>query len=165
MHYLVTKNYLYWIGKDSRMLCNIQMMSFVVLMVCLIRIPSMILEILFREVPFATSVPVVEMIQLVAKWNRHYLLVRDLVANISQFFGYPILLFILYAFITSINYTFAAIIVLWSTNTNSIIPSSVSYDFILIAIENVVCIVFIAHISEKIPQQVRVWNQSSALNG
>ena len=147
------------------MLCNIQMMSFVILMVCLIRIPSMILEILFGEVPFATSVPVVEMIQLVAKWNRHYLLVRDLVANISQFLGYPILLFILYAFITSINYTFATILILSSPNSSRNIPTSNIYDFILIVIENVLCIILIAHVSEQIPQQVRVWNQPSVLNG
>ena len=147
------------------MLCNIQMMSFVILMVCLIRIPSMILEILFGEVPFATSVPVVEMIQLVAKWNRHYLLVRDLVANISQFLGFPMLLFILYAFITSINYTFATILILWSPNSSRNIPTSNIYDFILIVIENVLCIILIAHVSEQIPQQVRVWNQPSVLNG
>ena len=126
---------------------SVQMFSFIILSVCLIRIPSIVLAALFRELTFGNPA---DMNEMVAKWNRHYLLICDLVADLNDFLGQSLLLFIGFSFFTSISYSFTILYVVF---IKSDVPFPLFYDDIFIVIQNLVCFIFLTFASEKIPQQ------------
>lgn len=139
------------IFEGTRMILFMQILSFVVLSAILIRIPSLVLAMFAAEVQLNTSTSVTEMIELVAKWNEHYLLVRDIVAKVNDFLGEPLLLFFGFSFLTFIGYSFNIFYILWMDYDLKFLYFS---DDIFITLQNFVCIVLLVFVSDKIPQQV-----------
>ena len=123
--------------EEARLMLSVQMFSFIILSVCLIRIPSIVLAALFRELAFGNPA---DMNEMVAKWNRHYLLICDLVADLNDFLGQSLLLFIGFSFFTSISYSFAILYVVF---IKSDVPFPLFYDDIFIVIQNLVCFIFL----------------------
>jgi len=142
------------IFEGTRMILFMQILSFVVLSAILIRIPSLVLAMFAAEVQLNTSTSVTEMIELVAKWNEHYLLVRDIVAKVNDFLGEPLLLFFGFSFLTFIGYSFNIFYILWMDYDLKFLYFS---DDIFITLQNFVCIVLLVFVSDKIPQQVSSW--------
>ena len=132
---------LYWLSQ-------IPLFSFVLLIVCLIRIASMSLEVLFKEISFGESVSTAEMNKLVLKWRKSYILVRDLVAEMNAFFGGPIIIFVFLAMLSSINLTHAVIVKIQMNE------SSIVFDYVMEIVKYTICLCLLAFISEQIPQQV-----------
>lgn len=153
------------VTETGRSIFYIQIFSFVMFSVILIRIPSVILAVLFREVPFNKYASTNEMIELVAKWSKYYLLVGDLIADINHFLGPPLVLFMGFSFFTFIGYSF---IILDALITTTETPLIFLYDDIFTTILNVISVALLAYVSENIPQQVteitRLWNSKSKMN-
>ena len=96
----IITDYLPWITQ-------IQYTSFLVLFICLIRIPSLILVTLSKEIYSRESATAAEMNQLIVKWKKSYVLVCDLVAEMNAFLGLPIFIFFIMSMIIFINMVFA----------------------------------------------------------
>ena len=128
---------------------NIQVVSFLILMVCLIRIPTMSLAFLFKEVCFSKSASTTEKSRLIAKWKKQYFLIYDLVADINDFLGPPLFFFIIQAFLTSINFTFEIIV---HITTNGSATYIVQHS-IFFLVQNIICISILTSRSEQLPQQ------------
>ena len=134
-------NDLYWITR-------VPMISVLVFIICLIRIASMSLEALYTEIFFRESASTLEMNQLIMKWRKSYILVRDLVAEMNHFFGRPIIIVVFIAMISAINVTFAVIIKIKINNLDFLC------DYIIEIVTNTICLTLLAFTSEQIPQRV-----------
>ena len=88
---------------------SIPMISVLVFIICLIRIASMSLEALYKEILFGESTFTSEMNQLTMKWRKSYILVRDLVAEMNACFGQQIIIVVFITMLSSINLTFTVI--------------------------------------------------------
>jgi len=75
-----------------------QTTTFVILVICLMRIPSTSLTLLFRNIEVKESASANETMDLVLKWREHYLLVCEFVESLNDFIGAPFFIFITYAF-------------------------------------------------------------------
>ena len=125
------------------------MNSVIVLMVGLIRIPSLSLETLFKEIYFRESASTTyEMNQLIMKWRRKFILIRDLVVELNGFIGQTMFLFIFLGFTSSINLIFNAIAKVLTNNRLYLV------DNILEAVVNVIFFGLLAFVSDQIPRQV-----------
>ena len=133
---------------DFYWITQVPMLSVLVLIICLIRIASMSLATLCREISFGQSASSFEMNQLMKKWRKSYILIRDLVAEMNAFLGLPIIIVVFISMLSSINMTFAVIV--------KISMSDFSYfiDYMLDTVIHIICLIFLAFISEQIPQQV-----------
>ena len=149
---VIADGVLYYWAEESFWFFLIQHASFVILTIYLIRIPSICLAILFREVPFKTSASIAEMVELVAKWERHYYLICDIIADVNRFIGGPLFIFITHAFLTFISYSFY--LLKGITNPGSI-PFYLYYDLFYCVIQFFICMIVLAFVSETIPKQVR----------
>ena len=127
---------------------RIVMVSVIVLMVCLIRIPSMSLAALCKEISFREFASTSQRSQLIMKWRRNYILIRDLVSAINAFVGRPIFLFILLTMISSINLIFVVVARIVSNDF------SLMYEYMLEIVTNIICLSLLAFLSDQIPQQV-----------
>ena len=137
--------------EESFYLMILQQLSFFFLMIGLIRIPSMCLSILFRDVPSTKSVSTNEIVKLVAKWKGNYILVCDLVTAINEFIGWPLFVFIVYAVFVFISFTSITSYRLLSSNKFSFSASFINIYFVF---KFMIGIISIAFVSEKIPSQV-----------
>ena len=63
----------------------LQKSSLIILTVCLIRIPSMIVDILLKEISLTKTASITEVVELVAKWKAIWLAICDLVINSEKF--------------------------------------------------------------------------------
>ena len=118
-------------------------------MVCLIRIPSLSLETLFKEIYLRESASTThEMNQLIMKWRRKFILIRDLVVELNGFIGQTMFLFIFLGFTSSINLIFNAIAKVLTNNRLYLV------DNILEAVVNVIFFGLLAFVSDQIPRQV-----------
>ena len=63
---------------------TLQNYSFIILTVCLIRIPSMILDNFNKEITLTKTASINEVVDLVAKWKENWLVVCDLVADVAR---------------------------------------------------------------------------------
>ena len=149
---MLSKGFLFYWVEESIWIFLIQQASFIILSVYLIRIPSMCLVILFREVPFKMSASIVEMVDLESKWKRQYFMICDVVADINSFIGQPLLLFVAYVFLTFVSHSYLILNALIYPDEN---PFYIYYDLVFVIIQNIVCITFLIFVSEEIPKQVR----------
>ena len=131
----------YWIS-------SIPMISVLVFIVGLIRIASMSLAVLYKEIYFRESASTSEMNQLIMKWRKSYILVRDLVAEMNACFGQQIIIVVFITIISSINLTFVVIVKIRTSDSSFLI------EYILEIVTNIICLCLLAFISEQIPQQV-----------
>ena len=127
---------------------TIPIISILVCIICLIRVASMSLAALYKEISFRESASTLEMNQLIMKWRKSYILVRDLVSAMNAFFGQLIIIVIFIAMISAINLTFAVIIKIKMNNNEYL------FDYIQEIITNIICLGSLAFVSEQIPQQV-----------
>ena len=150
---IIAKGYLYYWAEESYWFFLIQHASFVILTVYLIRIPSLCLASLFREVPFKISASIAEMVELQAKWERHYFLICDIVLELNRFIGGPLLIFIAHAFLTFVSYSFTLFnyFLYPMKKPNIYLYIDLGYGIF----QNFVCIIALAFVSETIPKQVR----------
>ena len=98
---------------------SLQLFSFIILTICLIRIPSMIVDILYKEISLAKTASITEVVELVAKWKENRLVICDLVADVNDFIGWPLFLFIIYGFFISVSFTFTILFRLLATDHHS----------------------------------------------
>ena len=134
-------------------MARVPMISVLILIICLIRIASMSLEALYKEIFFRESASTLEMNLLIMKWRKSYILVRDLVAEMNVFFDRPIIIVVFITMLSSINLT-CAVIVKIKMNSNGNL-----FDYILEIVTNLVCLCLLALVSEQLPQQVS-WAKS-----
>ena len=134
--------------KDFYWLTRIPIISILVLIVCLIRTTSMSLVALFKEISFSESASSEEMIQLIMKWRKSYILVRDLVAEMNAFFCRPIIIIVFISMLSSINLTFSVIIKIKTNNFSKL------FDYILEILTYLICVTILVFISEQIAEQV-----------
>ena len=127
-----------------------QSFSFLMLMVCLIRIPSMSIAILFNEVSLRKQASTNPLKETIVKWKKDYILLCDLVADINDFIAKPMLIYIIHVFVTSINVLFSVIINVLSVTSYDILL----YDNISNTLQGVICIIMLALVSDQIPKQV-----------
>ena len=154
--YTIAQGIPFLLAQETFWLFIIQHAGFIVFTVNLIRIPSMCLAILFREVSLKKSASIAEMVELEKKWKRHYFLICDIVADVNGFIGGPLLLFIAYAFITSVSYSFAIVYALINPED---IPFVFYSEIIYNVAQNIICIILLVFVSEKIPKQVSYDNR------
>ena len=134
--------------KDWYWITSIPMISVLVFIICLIRITSMSLEALYKEISFRESAFTSEMNQLIMKWRKCYILVRDLVAEMNACFGQQIIIVVCITMLSSINLTF---IIINKIQLNNFLYF---FDYITEIVTNIICLSLLAFISEQIPQQV-----------
>jgi len=98
------------------------------------------------------------MADLVVKWKKHYLLICELVASLNDFLGKPLLIFIAYAFISFVGYTFYVLHEYFSSNQLQLVGLLEIFYSIL---KNGLCIISLAFVSEKISLEVSMTSQLS----
>ena len=105
--------------KESFFFVTLQQFSFIILTVCLIRIPSMILDILCKEIDLTKTASMTEVVEFVTKWKENWLVICDLVADVNDFIGWPLFLYIIYGFFISVSFTFTILFRLLATDHHS----------------------------------------------
>ena len=150
----------FYLLNESVFVVFVQRMSFIVLTVCLIRIPSMSLAVLFEEVHSAASASSVEMAELVTKWKRRWFLTCDLVEEINDFIGLPMLIFFINVLFTSASYSF---IITYRLLINDHFSFPSNGIIVYVALKLVVFVVAMAFVSEKIPAQVSCLSKPVAM--
>ena len=141
-------NYFQIVVYKAFLIKRISMISVIAFIICLIRIASMSLVALYKDISFGQSASTSEMSQLIMKWRKSYVLVRDLVAEMNAFFGQPIIIVVFITMLSTINQTFVVIVKI-KTNDFSFL-----YQYILDIVTNTICLGLLAFIAEQIPQQV-----------
>ena len=131
-----------------------QQFSFIILTVCLIRIPSMILDILFKEITLTETASTSKVAELVAKWKENWLVTYDLVVDVNNFIGWPFFLYIIYGFFIFVTLNFLVLYRLLGIDqhnfsTNGIIMYQVLKFF--------ACFCLLAFEAEKLPSKVNCW--------
>ena len=127
---------------------RVPMISVLILIVGLIRIASMSLAVLYKEILFRESASTSEMNQLIMKWRKSYILVCDLVTEMNACFGQQIIIVVFITMISSVNLTFVVIVRIRTCKFLFLI------EYILEIVTNIICLSLLAFVSEQIPQQV-----------
>ena len=137
---------LYAMIKHSYLIFMQQQIIFVILVVCLIRIPSLSLAALSEEIRLKKSASITDMVSLYLKWKKQYQLVCELVGDVNNFIGIPIFLFIIFSFIYFVSYLFIILYMHFQQNVSYAyleIYTLFKYLFCLIALafasENMLC--------------------------
>ena len=131
---------------------SLQLFSFIILTVCLIRIPSVIVDILYKEINLTKTASINEVAEHVAKWKENWLLICDLVADVNSFIGWPLFIFIIYGFFIFVSFTFT---VLFRILTNE---RSLSFNFITMyfILKFFAYLCLLAFAAEKLPSKVKI---------
>ena len=132
---------------------SLQLFSFIILTVCLIRIPSMILDILYKEINLTKTASINEVAERVAKWKENWLLICDLVAVVNSFIGWPLFIFIIYGFFIFVSFTFTVLFRILTTNERSLSSNFITMYFILKFFAYLCLLAFAA---EKLPSKVKI---------
>ena len=128
-----------------------QQFSFIILTVCLIRIPSMILDILYEEIDLTKTASTNRVVELLAKWEEIWLLICDLVADLNNFIGWPLFLYIIYGFYIFVSFTFLVLFRLLVDDKHSFSSNWINIYFIL---KLIACFCLLAFEAEKLPSKV-----------
>ena len=121
---------------------------FMVLLICIIRIPSLSLLTLSKEIYCRESATTTEMNQLIVEWKKSYVLVCDVVAEMNAFLGQPIFIFFIMSMISFINLVFTLFVDIFDNDLESI-------DVYLLTISSfLIWGGIIIFVSDQIPQQV-----------
>ena len=111
----------------------------------------MIVDILYKEISLAKTASITEVVELVAKWKENWLVICDLVADVNDFIGWPLFLYIIYGFFISVSFTFTILFRLLATDHNSF-----SFNCILIYLifKFFAWFCLLAREAEKLPTKV-----------
>ena len=134
------------------------MFSFFILTVCLIRIVSMGLAVLFKNISRKNPPSTTELAELLTEWKKHYLLICDLVLDLNEFIGVPLLIFLTKAFISFVGYSFYILVLLISPKRDLF----AIFHILSMILKNLICVVILAFASEKISSEVR-WNVTNSI--
>ena len=129
----------------------LQLFSFIILTICLIRIPSMIVDILYKEITLTKNASTTEVVELVDKWKGNWLVICDLLAYVNDFIGRPLFLYIIYGFFVFFSYTFFILFRILTDDGRSLSSSFIAIYFILKFLASFCLLAFEA---EKIPSKV-----------
>ena len=66
----------------------------------------MIVDILYKEIDLTKTASINEVVELVAKWKEHWLLICDLIVDVNDFIGWSLFLYIIYGFFIFVSITF-----------------------------------------------------------
>ena len=100
------KGILSYILSEFYYLQILQQFSFIFLTVCLIRIPSLVFDILYKEITLTKTASINQVVELVTKWKENWLVICDLVADVNDFIGWSLFLYIIYGFFIFVSFTF-----------------------------------------------------------
>ena len=109
----------------------LQQFSFIILTICLIRIPSMIVDILYKEISLAKTASITEVVELVAKWKENWLVICDLVADVNDFIGWPLFLYIIDGILIFVTFTFTILFRILTDDRHSFSSSSIAMYLVL----------------------------------
>ena len=137
----IITDYISWIP-------SFQYAIFLVLSICLIRIPSLTLVSLSKEVYFRESATTAEMNQLIVEWKKSYVLVCDIVAAMNAFIGQPIFIFFIMSMISFISMVFSIFLDILHNNLEEIDTQ------LLMVFNSLIWNGILILISDQIPQQV-----------
>lgn len=151
VNYVYRNDVFSYIKWESFYFTIMQQMSFFVLALCLIRIPSMSLAFLFKEVSSMTSASVSEKVKLLESLKKNYYIFCNLVANINGFVGYPLFIFILHVLFEFIS---LSVLIFHRRLSNNAVFFLVDGINILLLFKFIMCIISLAVVSDKIPLQV-----------
>ena len=129
----------------------LQNYSFIILTVCLIQIPSMILDNFYKEITLTKNASITEIVEFTAKWKKNWLLICDLVADVNDFIGRPLFLYILNGFFVFILCTFYALLRLLTIDQNTFSSEIINIYLILKYLASFCLLAFEA---EKLPSKV-----------
>ena len=129
----------------------LQQFSFIILTICLIRVTSTIVDILYKEITLTKTASVNEVAELVAKWKENWLVVCDLVVDVNDFIGWPLFVYIIYGFFIFVSYTFTIFFRILTDEGLSLSFSSITMYFIL---KSFAYICLLAFEAEKLPSKV-----------
>ena len=129
----------------------LQNYSFIILTVCLIQIPSMILDNFYKEITLTKNASITEIVEFTAKWKKNWLLICDLVADVNDFIGWPLFLYIVYGFLTFISLSFVILFRILTDDGHSVLSNSIAIYFILKFLASFCLLAFEA---EKLPSKV-----------
>ena len=79
----------------------------------------MIVDILYKEITLTKNTSTTEVVELVDKWKGNWLVICDLVADVNDFIGWPLFLYIIYGFFISVSFTFTILFRLLATDHHS----------------------------------------------
>ena len=127
---------------------SFQYTIFLVLSICLIRIPSLTLVTISKEVYIRESATTAEMNQLIVEWKKSYVLVCDIVAAMNAFIGQPIFIFFIMSMISFISMVFSIFLDILHNNLEEI------YTQLLMVFNSLIWNGILILISDQIPQQV-----------
>ena len=130
---------------------TLQLFSFIILTICLIRIPSMIVDILYKEITLTKTASTTEVVELVAKWKENWLVICDLVVAVNNFIGRPLFLYIIYGFLTFISFTFTILFCILMDDRYSFSSSSIAMYLVL---KTFAYLCLLAFEAEKLPSKV-----------
>ena len=130
---------------------TLQNYSFIILTVCLIRIPSMILDNFNKEITLTKTASINQVVDLVAKWKENWLVVCDLVVDVNDFIGWPLFVYIIYGFFIFVSYTFTIFFRILTDEGLSLSFSSITMYFVLKFFAYICLLAFEA---EKLPSKV-----------
>ena len=130
---------------------TLQNYSFIILTVCLIRIPSMILNNFNKEITLTKTASINEVVDLVAKWKENWLVVCDLVADVNDFIGWSLFLYIIYGFFIFVSFT---CYVLFRFLTNDHHTFSINGIIIYTILKFLSSFCLLAFEAEKLPSKV-----------
>ena len=129
----------------------LQQFSFIILTICLIRVTSTIVDILYKEITLTKTASVNEVAELVAKWKENWLVVCDLVVDVNDFIGWPLFVYIIYGFFIFVSYTFTIFFRILTDEGLSLSFSSITMYFVLKFFAYICLLAFEA---EKLPSKV-----------
>ena len=129
----------------------LQQFSLIILTVCLIRIPSMILDILYKEITLTKTASINEVVELLTKWKENWLLICDLVVDVNNFIGWPLILYIIYGIFIFVSHTFLILFHFLGNERHSLISNGINMYLIL---RFFTCFCILAFEAEKLPSKV-----------
>ena len=149
--YKIVNGILAYLLNESFFFLILQQFSFIIVTVCLIRIPSMILDILFKEITLTKTASTNEVVELVAKWKENWLVVCDLVVDVNNFIGWPLILYIILGFYIFVSYNFLILFRFLEIEQRHFLSYGISMYLIL---KFFACFCLLAFAAEKLPLKV-----------
>ena len=111
----------------------------------------MIVDILYKEITLTKTASITEVVELVAKWKENWLVICDIIADVNNFIGRPLFLYIIYGFLTFISFTFTILFRTLMDDRYSFSSSSIGMYFVLKILAYICLLAFEA---EKLPSKV-----------
>ena len=141
----------YYLLNESYYFLLLQNFSFIILTVYLIRIPSLVFDILFKEIDLTKTASINEVVELVTKWKENWLVVYNLVEDLNDFIGWPLFLYIIYGFFIFVSFTCFVLFRFLTTDHHDL---SINGIIIYTILKFLASFCLLAFEAEKLPSKV-----------